>query len=180
MGLKRGSLVTHSKWGLCYLGGGMEKRGLSLHQMRDGKRLCKEAKAKDLTMLSFSAWRWYQVLDESTKKTVDSYKTNPHHQEPMGSLETARTYSYCHGADLASVICADAKVYVCCHLRSEERGCIGDLRQRSLAEIWADPRRREIVRAIDVSGCVPLCRCDQINRTIESLLTDTQPHKNFL
>jgi hypothetical protein len=60
-GLKRGSLVKHKKWGLCYLGGSMEKKGLSLHGLEDGKRLSQNAKTKDLIVLRFNSWRWYKV-----------------------------------------------------------------------------------------------------------------------
>ena len=59
-GLKRGSLIKHKKWGLCYLGGYSEKTGLSLHKLGDGKRLCQTAKEKDLIILRFNNWRWYK------------------------------------------------------------------------------------------------------------------------
>jgi hypothetical protein len=60
-GLKRGSLVKHKKWGLCYLGGCSEKTGLSLHRLEDGKRFCQKAKVQDLTILRFNRWRWYKA-----------------------------------------------------------------------------------------------------------------------
>jgi len=60
-GLKRGSLVKHKKWGLCYLGGCSEKTGLSLHGLENGKRLCQNAKAKDFIVWDFNVWRWYKV-----------------------------------------------------------------------------------------------------------------------
>jgi hypothetical protein len=60
-GLKRGSLAKHKKWGLCYLGGCSEKRGLSLHGLGDGKRISRCAKVRDLMVLRFNTWRWYKV-----------------------------------------------------------------------------------------------------------------------
>jgi hypothetical protein len=59
-GLKRGLLVKHKKWGLCYLGGCSEKTGLSLHELEDGERLCRSAKIQDLVVLRFNTWRWYK------------------------------------------------------------------------------------------------------------------------
>jgi hypothetical protein len=59
--LKRGSLVKHKKWGLCYLGGCSEKMGLSLHGLEDGKRICQNAKVQDLVVLRFNTWRWYKT-----------------------------------------------------------------------------------------------------------------------
>jgi len=60
-GLKRGSLVKHKTWGLCYLGGYSEKTGLSLHRLEDGKRICQTAKKNDLMILRHGSWRWYKV-----------------------------------------------------------------------------------------------------------------------
>jgi hypothetical protein len=61
-GLKRGSLVKHKKRGLCYLGGGTEKLGLTLHNLKDGSRLYRGARIQDLTILCFNGWRWYQAV----------------------------------------------------------------------------------------------------------------------
>jgi hypothetical protein len=60
-GLKRGSLVKSEKYGICYLGGSMENRGMSLHDLRSGKRLCQNAKKMDLTVLNYNYFRWYNV-----------------------------------------------------------------------------------------------------------------------
>jgi hypothetical protein len=60
-GLKRGLLVKHKKWGLCYLGGCSEKKGLSLHGLEDGKRICRNTKVQDLVVLRFNTWRWYKT-----------------------------------------------------------------------------------------------------------------------
>jgi hypothetical protein len=58
LGFKRGSLVKHPKWGLCYVGGTMGDR-ISLHSIEDGHRFCQNAKPADcvfLTRLSWRAW----------------------------------------------------------------------------------------------------------------------------
>jgi hypothetical protein len=60
-GLKRGSLVRHKKWGLCYLGGYSEKTGLSLHRLENGERLCQTAKKNDLVVLRLNNWRWHKT-----------------------------------------------------------------------------------------------------------------------
>jgi len=57
LGFKRGSLVKHLKYGLCYVGGFMGDR-ISLHSVKDGKRLCQNAKVVDCKFLSFNSWRW--------------------------------------------------------------------------------------------------------------------------
>jgi hypothetical protein len=51
LGFKRGSLVKHPKWGLCYVGG-TSNGMISLHSLEDGRRLCRNAKTADCVFLS--------------------------------------------------------------------------------------------------------------------------------
>lgn len=55
-GLTRGSLVQHTTLGLVYVGGWMKDR-LSLHRMRDGKRLTQTAKPADCRFRAYNSWR---------------------------------------------------------------------------------------------------------------------------
>jgi RRXRR protein len=54
MGLKRGSLVKHEKYGICYVGGTNNNR-ISLHNMK-GDRLCVNAKVTDCKFLCYSSF----------------------------------------------------------------------------------------------------------------------------
>ena len=58
LGLKRGSLVKHYKYGMCYIGGTNIGR-ISLHNLKNGTRLCINAKKQDLKVLRYNKWRWY-------------------------------------------------------------------------------------------------------------------------
>ena len=58
LGMQRGSLVRHPKYGVTYLGGFLKYR-VSLHSLRDGKRLCQNAKISDLTVLKPNSFRTY-------------------------------------------------------------------------------------------------------------------------
>lgn len=100
-----------------------------------------------------------------------------------------RNYSVCHFAQFSSVICANEKIYVCCHYRNAEDFCIGDLRRESFLEIMRGSRRAEVTARIAVSKCQVLCRGDHVNRQVQSLLDGTAPrtaadsvppHVNFL
>ena len=57
LGLKRGSLVRHPKWGLCYVGGNQNGR-VSLNSLKNGDRICRNAKIEDLKVLRFGSWRY--------------------------------------------------------------------------------------------------------------------------
>lgn len=59
-GLKRGSLVKHKKYGLSYVGGTMGGK-ISLHSIINGKRLCQNAKVKDIKFISYNIWKTHQV-----------------------------------------------------------------------------------------------------------------------
>jgi hypothetical protein len=56
LGLNRGTLVKHPKYGLTYVGG-TSKGKLSLHDVKSGKRLTQGAKKTDCVLLSAIRWR---------------------------------------------------------------------------------------------------------------------------
>jgi hypothetical protein len=56
LGFKRGAIVRHPKWGVCFVGGSADGR-ISLHRIEDGKRLCQNARPSDTRFLAYSTWR---------------------------------------------------------------------------------------------------------------------------
>jgi hypothetical protein len=56
LGLNRGTLVKHKKYGLTYVGGSSKGR-LSLHDLNTGSRLCQNAKKEDCIVLTNLRWR---------------------------------------------------------------------------------------------------------------------------
>lgn len=57
LGLKRGSLVRHKKYGVCYVGGTAAKR-ITLHSLSTGERLSRDIRPEDCKFLAFNSWRW--------------------------------------------------------------------------------------------------------------------------
>lgn len=55
MGLERRTLVKHPKYGLTLIGGTLKNR-ISLNSISDNKRLCRNAKPEDLTVLTNYKW----------------------------------------------------------------------------------------------------------------------------
>jgi hypothetical protein len=56
LGFKRGSLVKHSKYGYCYVGG-TSKGMVSIHDIKTGNRISRSIKVKDLVFRSYSIWK---------------------------------------------------------------------------------------------------------------------------
>lgn len=95
-----------------------------------------------------------------------------------GGLYT-RKYGKCYGHNFTTVIGADYKVYLCCHMRGKEKYCLGDLTKDTFETIWSSKRRKEVIKNIDFNDCPPFCRCDPFNKILWELKQDKE-HVNFL
>ena len=60
MGFKRGSLVKHPKYNVCYVGGTKDGR-ISLHNITDSKRLCQNAKPTETKFLAYNTWKMVEI-----------------------------------------------------------------------------------------------------------------------
>lgn len=56
LGFKRGSVVTHHKYGKTYVGGTSKGR-ISLHSLQSGERLTQNIKPKNCSFLTYNTWR---------------------------------------------------------------------------------------------------------------------------
>jgi hypothetical protein len=56
LGFKRGSIVTHPKYGATYVGG-TSQNNISLHSLKTGERLSQKIKPKDCKFLGYTSWR---------------------------------------------------------------------------------------------------------------------------
>lgn len=56
LGFSRGSLIKNDKYGIAYVGGSDGSR-LTLHDVKSGKRLCRNAKLIDVIFLANNKWR---------------------------------------------------------------------------------------------------------------------------
>jgi RRXRR protein len=63
LGLKRGTVILHPKYGLCTVGGfDRKKQTISLHEYRTNKRLTQAGKVKDCYVLTWVAFRSWLVI----------------------------------------------------------------------------------------------------------------------
>ena len=69
LGLKRGTVVRHTTYGLCTVGGYDRKRhSISLHAYRRNQRLTQGAKVKECRVLTWVAFRSWLVAKEERKR----------------------------------------------------------------------------------------------------------------
>ena len=107
--------------------------------------------------------------------------TSEHKYDMIMNNTIERNYSLCHGESFSSVIAADKKMYVCCHMRGNKKYAIGDLTKNTIEEIWNSNQRKSALNNIDVNSfeCPPLCRHDNTNRFLHEL-TMVPSHKNYI
>ncbi len=119
----------------------------------------------------------YKCMEESTDKFKVVY--SKHKYDMMDREDYGRNYNRCYGHQFATVIAADGKMYICCHLRGNEKYCIGDLRKNSFREIWDSGFRQKIAENIDFKDCIPLCRDNTFNQILWNI-KQPKEHINFL
>lgn len=122
-----------------------------------------------------------EKIKEATKYSNKSFSvvSSVHKYEVIASKTYKRQYDVCYGHNFATVIAADQKMYLCCHMRGLEKYCIGDLKKNTLKEIWNSKKREKVYKNIDFKDCPLLCRCDSFN-TILFNMSKPVNHENFL
>jgi MoaA/NifB/PqqE/SkfB family radical SAM enzyme len=119
-------------------------------------------------------------------KTAEKYGTKNflvvssiHKYVLMEMGNTKRQYDICHGHNFATVVAADQKMYLCCHMRGMEKYCIGNLKKNTLKEIWYSEHRKKVFLNINFNDCPLLCRCDSFNTVLFNMQKKVD-HVNFL
>ncbi len=84
LGLKRGTVVRHTKYGLCTVGGVDRKRNtISLHDYQSNQRLTQGAKVEACRILTWVALRSWLVKEQGKRKGKGSHPTPAPHKERL-------------------------------------------------------------------------------------------------
>lgn len=120
-------------------------------------------------------------IEKCLRHSNEKFKVlySQHKYEMMRDKDYGRNYKKCYGHQFATVIGADAKVYICCHMRGNAKYCIGDLNKSTFIEIWNSPRRRKVAENIAFKDCIPLCRDNTFNQILWNI-KQPREHENFL
>lgn len=119
----------------------------------------------------------YKCIKENTDRFNVVY--SKHKYDMMLEEDYGRNYKKCYGQQFATVIAADAKIYICCHLRGYKKYCIGDLRKNTFGKIWNSKTRKQVTENIDFNDCIPLCRDNTFNQILWNI-KQPREHINFL
>lgn len=132
------------------------------------------------TTVKHEALRFFEQLSKCQKLATDHFDVfwSVPKYEKIRDGTADRPYTTCWGSSWAGTICADAKVYFCCHTRGLADWCIGDLAVQSLHDVWTSQRRQQVARN-PLDKCPLLCRCDDMNRMLD-LLRRPVRHCQFL
>ena len=88
-------------------------------------------------------------------------------------------FEKCRATPLLGIVCADAKMYLCCQFRGNRKYVIGDLTKSSFKEQWGKKRHLQVLRRINIAKCPP-CRYSMFNQLIENVFIKDKMHKNFI
>ncbi len=130
-----------------------------------------------------------ELIKECLKYADDNFDvlySKPKYALLKLSKDRWRPYKECLGANFAPTVCADKKMYVCCHHRGIKKYELGDLSKQSFKEIWST--RQKVFDKIDFKDCPYLCRDNPFNIILwdiktgkkEIKKTDKRKHENFL
>jgi len=141
-------------------------------------KLCKDVDIDYIQIRPFH--RDYTIpynIDEVKKLQDDNFKI--YYSENKYDKTYKKEYNKCIAHNLSGVINVHS-VYLCCHFRGIESKKLGDLRHDNLLKIWTGDRKRIIENELDVGKCLPHCRLDLVNRTLNDLIYNQPQHKNFI
>ncbi len=160
-------------------------------QMHDMSELCKKLgvdylQFRPLQIHNSGKFEYHHAdieeeIFKCLKESHDGYRVlySRHKYEMMRQKDYGRNYKKCFGHQFATVVGADAKMYVCCHMRGHEKYCIGYLKKNTFEEIWNSKRKKEVAERIDFSECIPLCRDNTFNQILWNI-KEPREHVNFL
>jgi MoaA/NifB/PqqE/SkfB family radical SAM enzyme len=130
-------------------------------------------------------------LDACLERADEKFQVLASGQKYSYAGDVTRSYSVCHASAFYSVIDARGDVYICCHHVGNPAGRSGSLRDTDWQSLLASRLRHRVLSGFQTDNCVPLCRLDIHNRTLElirmsaevprvDLADDVLAHRMFL
>ncbi len=154
---------------------------------------------KDLGVDYFSVKPYSQHPLSENERTVDYARLRPlaeqlealdsesfrviYRQGSIAKVHARKPYAKCYGTHFLCFAAASGDLWECNVFVGDERFRIGNVRDQTVPEIWAGPRRQKVLHFIehelDVDLCRDICRMDECN-TYLWRLKHPWAHDNFI
>ncbi len=93
--------------------------------------------------------------------------------------KSPRNYRQCYIHRHTAIVGVEAELYLCCLLKYVDTFSMGSLKNSTFKELWLGEKRRQVLESFDKEKC-PTCFYEKTNETIDYLLSQDNPHKNFI
>lgn len=160
------------------IGSGFLTSTLTNSSLREYVELCKDSGIDYIQIRPFhNDYSLPDDIDEILKLSDKNFKI--YFAKHKYDKNYKKKYKECYAQNFSGVINVHS-VYLCCHFRGLESKKLGDLREKTLLEIWAGKKRKEILRDLNLDKCLPHCRLDLVNRELNYIKSSEPQHINFI
>ena len=125
----------------------------------------------------FTPIDWEPFMAGGTEKT--DILISKHKYDSMAMGEAKRNYEKCYGHQFATTLCANGNLTICCHTRGLKWATLGNIKEKTLGEIWESQERQGAIDRIVLDECPLYCRCDTFNEILWQM-KQRKEHVNFL
>lgn len=160
------------------IGSGFLTSTLTVPSLVTYAELCKEAGIDYIQIRPFHGDYTIPYNIEETLALEDS-NFKIHYSKNKYEEGYKKKYLKCLAQTFSGVINVHS-VYLCCHFRGVETKKLGDLREKTLLEIWAGRKRMIVLEELNLDKCIAHCRLDLVNRQLQDMLDSVPDHVNFI
>ncbi|MEU8919485.1 radical SAM protein [Kitasatospora sp. NPDC048545] len=178
--------------GPCTVGTGYFINPDNVHDLVAAGRLVKDTGAAYIQYKSYSGVeipadlheRMITELDKALDLQDDTFDVHIVDRIFDNNVHQVRGYTRCHWQQFKPVIGADGNVFLCAQKRTRTEdgtgiaGVIGNITDRTFAEVWRGEQRRQVLADLQLKDC-PFCVHGKQNELVEFLGSFTAPHGSF-
>ncbi|WP_030459483.1 radical SAM protein [Kitasatospora sp. NRRL B-11411] len=179
--------------GPCTVGTGFFINADNVHDIVPAAQLVKDTGAEYIQFKSYSGVeipadlheRMLAELDKALDLQGDGFDVHIVDRIFDNNVHQVRGYSRCHWQQFKPVIGADGNVFLCAQKRTRTTdgegiaGVIGNITDRTFAEVWRGEQRRQVLAELRLKDC-PFCVHHQQNQLVEFQSSFTAPHGSFI
>ncbi len=159
------------------------------HEIFESCKLAKESGADNVRIgiffapdsLSYFTEKALKIGQEQSQKVVDLLSDenfavyNLFDERVLNNVHGTQDYDFCMMKEIRNVVGADAKLYTCCTLAYNEKGCIGDLRKHRFKEIYDSEEKHNMFTLFNP---IKKCRFPCLYEHRNKVFLEIQKHRD--